>query len=762
MKKKIFLLLFVVALTLLALVSCSNAEPQPNRATVTVDAGRGELTVVVMPDPELLEQYKDATLYLYALEPGKTEVDLSSEVPVTSAVAAESLTFKLPLVEKGVSRLYHSFMAAYIDESGGYIHAIEAPGYVVNPEAFAENKSEYKQNDSIKGLNAEYDLDAIELGVANAVIEIAAEDYILPTPNSEALAHICVGESFYFDRTAIERLDERVKLYTQNGVTVYFRFVLKTEQNDLPEELACLAYADASDETYYPINMTDSRAAAYMTGLLDFMAERYTRPDGMYGLCSNFIAGKALNVPPDGVGASTNQRASAILVRTMYIAMASHYSNGRVFITSGNNRSNAYSFLGDFAKRAEEGGDYPWGIALSVRAASAESDRIWYDDGGGGKYITPSNINTVTGIDFLGREDMMYRDKERNLIVSDFSVELKDTEISPELQAASYAYAYYKFAAAEKVDAMIYSYQTDTVSKQAGLRSVDDEGNPEKTRRSWQVFRDIDTDADINSFVSSYIRDDELWKPLYSETATKVRIKRSRTGSTALGVNPEDYSPSTLFGFDDGGMQGFRANGEGSYAGLVRIESGSALKAYFPKMPAGKAYVSRSGITAAELSQNNLLVTVLLEPEPESTTSRYNIELTLIQDNPSIDAQYVSKISGVTAGTPITLVFDIGPFREVMQNGEIELRLSAVGNDGAGCSLRIDSIMSGKVQKNTWLIVLLILLAVLAVVAMVALAIIWYRKKRESGGKIRLPFAGKLKKSKKKLKDDITDDDIPR
>ena len=726
MKKRAFIFLFVLVLSVLAMVSCSGREVEQNRALVELDAQKSELTVTVMPSAEAIEL--NAKIYLFALSPGQTEDSISAELPVASADVSEKLTFTLPLVEKGVSRLYHSFVAAYVDELGRYVSAIDAPAYVINPEAFAENTEGYVESSTPKGINAEHDVDAVELGVGNAVIEIPIERYLLASPTADAVSHIYAGESFYFDREALETLDSRVRYYTQNQVNVYFRFVLKTAKKALPEGLSCLANSADDDSSYYPINMTDTRSAAYVTALLDFMAERYTRADRLYGLCANFIAGKALN----GSAESYGQSAASMLVRIMHVALTSHYSNGRVFVTVDNNKSNTYSFLTEFARRAEAGGSYPWGIALSVRAASSESDRIWYDDSGNGKYITPSNISTFVGSDFLGLENMLYEGNERRVMISDFSVELGDSEVAPELQAASIAYAYYKFCATDGIDAIIYSYQTDTASKRVGLRTVDVDGKPTKTRRSWQLFHDIDTDADINGLVSQYIKEADLWKTLYTENVARVRVKKAVKGTAAVGVVADDYAPTVMFGFDDGTLQGFNAVGEGSYSGLVRIGGSSALKAYLPKIAVGESYVSRQGIKPAELNQNSLIVTVCLDAEAENLiASSYSLSLTLVQKNGNSDVKYTAEVSGIAAGAPVTVAFDVSSFREAMKSGDVELRLSAEGDDGSGCFLRVDRVSSGRVQKNTWLIIILIFLAVLALAAMAALGVIWYKKKKD-------------------------------
>ncbi len=521
MKKRILTVLLLAVALVLLLASCAKDETVPDSVSVSLNKKGDELTVRVMPETELLDAHRDSTLYLFALAPGQTDADIFDLKPIAESEADESVDFKLPLVEKGVSRLYYSFTAAFVDgTTGGYVKAVKLPGYINNPEVLSTNDGDYTSGDTIKGLNAVYDNDAVALDIEHAVIEIALEDYLLGIPNSESIAYLFGGESFYMDKKAVETLDRRVLYYTKSDVNVYFRFVVRTAPDELPESLRCLVEPGAGkDAGYYAVNMRDERAAAYTVGLLNFMAERYTREDGLYGLCANFIAGHALNSPGKSIGNATREQnmiSASMLVRSMYIAMASHYENGRVFASVDNNwksvtaggsgDSASHSFLTDFAARAAAAGDYPWGIAMAVTATSAESDRIWYDDSGSGKYITPTNIANITGVDFLGQENMLYGENMRHLIVSDFSVKLNDTEISPELQASSYAYAYYKFHAAGNIDAVIYSDQVDRVGRKSGLRPIDDEGTPGRARRAWFVLRDIDTDADIDGLVSKYIK----------------------------------------------------------------------------------------------------------------------------------------------------------------------------------------------------------------------------------------------------------------
>ena len=91
MKKRAFILLFVLALSVLMMVSCSGREIEQGRALVEVNAQKSELTVTVMPSADALEL--NAKIYLFALAPGQTEDNVSSELPVASADAAEKRNY---------------------------------------------------------------------------------------------------------------------------------------------------------------------------------------------------------------------------------------------------------------------------------------------------------------------------------------------------------------------------------------------------------------------------------------------------------------------------------------------------------------------------------------------------------------------------------------------------------------------------------------------------------------------------------------------
>lgn len=742
MKKKIVLLMLLIVSLMLVSCSCSGDELAPGEMSATLNSSGKKLTVEIMPDADLLEKYPKETLYLFGLEPGESAPsDLAGKTPLDEKKANDKVKFKLPLEENGENRLYHYFVAAFYDSAAReYVLATDRGVYIKNPQVLADNKNDFPVSYSIKGINAKYDTDALALGVSHVIIDLPIEEYVLADGADDAFSYTFMKNTRFVDRKAIEKLDSRVKYFTSNGVAVYFRFTLKTAESALPDELKCLAYPGSTEgEAFYALNTRNEKGAELISGFADFIAERYCshEKDAPYGQAVAFIAGNALNTPGASVGTleySAYFEDAARLVRILYTAMASHFENGRVFVTvdhrwkaasGGTADSGGFKFLTEFATAAKKEGDYPWGVALATKATSTDTDRIWYDNSGDGSYLTPSNLGALTSI-FLEDPKYLYGDETRNVIISDFAIELSATDSAELNQAASYAYAYYKAVATEKISAFFYSNQIDTEKSASGLRRVTEDKLPGSARQIYSIMKNIDTTEDISATVNRATSSDGGWTSVYaaySETVMR-KVSTSGNGKAVEGTKdapPEDaYKASPLFSFVSGDMNGFSYAGNGTFAGVT---DGGLLVRYANPSSAEPGYVYKTEIKKSEIKDDSLLI--CLGDLSESS----DVTLTLIQKNgKNPDVIYESKVSGVPSGGAVLIDFDISEFRDELRSGKIELRISATGKAGLPVKVQITDILIGKAKTNTALIVILIILASVAIVTIGALGVMWFRK----------------------------------
>jgi len=765
MKKRIiFLLLIMIPVLLLA--SCNKNEIEEGMLSAELRSNGKNIKITVMPEDDVLDKYKREDLYIFSFAPGEDPSDgFSGRDPIAKKRIDSKVTFKVPLTENGESRLYHSFAAAvYDDATREFVMAAESAAYITNPDKLSKNKTDFVKTRSIKGILAEYDTDAAALGASHIIIDVYVDDYILETGNSDALQYVFGKNTYFLDKSAVEKLDKRVSFHSGNGAAVYLRFLLKRSFEELPAGLSYLAYPDTkAGAERYSINMNDKKCAGAVAGFADFLAGRYCTEDSSFGTVSAFIAGYALNTPGKGAAGVTYDEyfgGAKLLLRTLYTAMASHYENGRVYVSidhrwkaSGVSEldSSGFKFLSELISDSESEGNFPWGVAVVTGSVSLDSDRIWYDDSDDGTYLTPSELGELTS-DFLGDSDALYRGELRRVMVSGFAVSTTGSEKTEINQAASYAYAYYCAVATERIDAFVYSRQTDTETSSSGLRYVTDEGVPSAARKIYDVVKVIDTDEEIPSDIRRAISSDSGWKSLYSSYSEEVMksLFRRGEGKSVKISGKEDpaerYKAEELFDFAMGDKYSFGTMGEGSYSGLT--ESGLKLS-FKNESRADTGYIYKKGISNSEFKDDSVLVKL------SDIGSNCYLKLVLVQDNgKKPDVIYESGEVAVAKGDIALIDFDISDFIDDIGKGDVEIRLYARDADGLPCELTVSSIMTGKEKTNTVLIVILIVLASAAVVTIAVLGVIWFRRNYEIrfDSSVKEPKEKKEKKGKKDKK----------
>jgi hypothetical protein len=106
--------------------------------------------------------------------------------------------------------------------------------------------------------------------------------------------------------------------------------------------------------------------------------------------------------------------------------------------------------------------------------------------------ITYKNIEVLSA--FLQQPEYLYKGKQRRIILSEQGVNQPDGPDGQILQAAGYAYAYYRISNTDCIDAFMLHRHVDARDEgglKLGLRTWD---NPSKKKYIYEVFRLADTD----------------------------------------------------------------------------------------------------------------------------------------------------------------------------------------------------------------------------------------------------------------------------
>lgn len=498
---------------------------------------------------EFVSSHKGETVSLFAVAPYGSASKLAEYAPVGTAKVENRLSFKVKCDLAAEPQLIYSKFIVALETGASF--AVCAPArYFDNPEVAAKHKYDFPEiisagNQMKKGLRTTLWSDAIELGVSHTVIDVAINDFIMTEPG-DTYSYDFAGSTYYVSRKALDALDMKTRLMTDAGVNVYFEFVLTAKKDGQSSALDCLYYDDIpSSAVMCALNVGNERAVTMTQGLLSFLCDRYTDPEGTHGFCGSYIWGFNVNsnrnyyyMGPMNMDSFLNYYIVAF--RLADTAFRSTYKNARLYLPLDNNFNvlssdmnrdsdslvdyDSKTFLIKFADKVKWSGDIPWRLAICASPSNRRSSTLWIDDYATGDsnspFVTMKNIDVMTL--FLSTEQFLYEGSPRSVLIHDFSVSGSETvgyddgvmtfpadDINTTAnQAASYAYAYYQALFSDTVEAIIYSDHVDGVGSRRGLwTSADMDGDgfvePVERKPIYNVFKYIDTSRSAEMTSSS-------------------------------------------------------------------------------------------------------------------------------------------------------------------------------------------------------------------------------------------------------------------
>ncbi len=735
MKRKFIKIAVATAVLLLAfaLCSCAGQSAEPGEVIATVS---GEQVTVSAAFTEQVQNARAGlTVYLFDLEPGESVYDLKSFEPIAQAQMAQSVSFSIPLYDEGASRLTSGFaLATYDSVKQTYSLLHDCPVYISNPEQLAKNTADRPNFSSIKGFNAESTAYVISLGASHSVVDLPIEDYLLSQGAADAIRQDFGGSSYYFDRSAVEALDDKILTLSNAGVALYLRVYLGSAYEELDDTQKFLSYPDTEEGSeYYQINFGSSEALASYSAFVDLLCSRYTRSDALYGFAGSIIVGKAANSPDLGAeggditsGLYTSEYASALRISNNILR--SYYKNGQVYLAIDHRLTlkkaeglmSADEFLAAVAAVSEDQGNYDWGVAAECASSIAGSDSVWYDTENY-SLLSPTNLSALTD-EILERDELVYEDVVRPVIISDFSVSsLANSLASESNQAASYAYTYYEAVKNGKIQALVYSTLNDTEGNTSGILNAAGE------KQICSIIRKADTESDIADSVGETIG--TVWTKLYKneELVDKVQRGKYSFGTGKLGSS-EGYEVSPIFSFDDGTLMGFDTIG-GGYAGLIRDKGVSRLIAHLDTATADEPL----GIAACKVAPDliggdYLMIPVKITPDGDVAVGNYELRLALLQNDADGEIRIYTSSVSVSPNTEATAIFDISEFTKDKLGENITVLLSVDTATDHAFTLSVDEILSATETSNVWLIVILVIVGILVLGALVVVFVLWFRK----------------------------------
>lgn len=738
---RLLAVILAVIMLIPSLAACTQSQPitesKITEATVTKDGDKISIKAQ-FTEKTLSALPKNAKLHLLEYT---SDMDVASDAAdaedLGEAKAKENVSFEVALDDGVRTRRYSSFVIASYDEEKDTYTPLTPLAAIRFEAAEAKEQKDDKPEISIKGLATDSAAMALKLGAAHALVEVRLERLLIDAWQDDAVPYVYDGVTYYLRGSELSRIDGLVKTYSDNGVRVYLRFVLKDVGEELENTVGGLAFPSAEDAKSYLVNMDNPSTARRMEGALDFLACRYSETaEEDNGFCNRFVIGQNVNNTEKyaSCGGLDKARVMSVyekLVRIANTALVTYNEIGYAYISVDSAwRTGSWKgeeFVASFATEAAARGDYAWQVSCGLYASTPE---VWEDKTD--DYLTPDMLSSVS--DLLALRKYKFNETDvRGILIHDFDI----PGDSSENQAASYAYAYYR-AMEAGVEALIYSTLRDGDETERGILSNSSDsivGN----KPLCEVFKTVDTDncGEAVKFAEQKIglRFSQVASALGDNAHPVVRV------DGAAGVGGETKDTPILYSFD-GDMHGFTPTANVKYSEFEYSEAFGAAYLNMALENNGRSggdgvYVT---LTGADILKAEEMIITLYAGDPTSADKNSTVTLNIVRPSKGIAAEekgtviYTATATGVSGSAWQNVSFDVSDFCEKI-DGEDELILcltASTPNTDEGFFGIKDIYIEGVNGDLGVLGVILIIVVILVLLGIVG-ALVYFVLKRKNG-----------------------------
>lgn len=455
-----------------------------------------------------------------------------ASMTVTPISGVANFQFSIQRLNGSRDRIYSKYVVIINDTEK---KKLDHEKYVTADTSSTNNYS-YPTAQSIKGLQVQMVDDAQKLGISHAALNLTINDLFLKDNSnpSNTITYNMDGENFYIRKSFIESFDKSVKNLSDNNILVYLIVLMyQSVPADSPNQY--IKHPDAeSNGIVVAVNTTDATGTKYWKAVMEFLAERYSRADQLYGRAVNFIIGNEVDTASDwnNMGAkelSDYVEQYARTFRIAYTAAKKKYSNARLYISldplwnkAANVNDPWRSYKGKdtvdvFNYTIANEGNIGWNMAYHAYPENLFDCRVWEDttaiDSYNTQIINFKNLHILPN--YLSQSSYLYNGQMRRIILSEQGFHSKDSTLaSQQEQAAAYAYSYYKSKFTPGIDAFILHRHIDNGSE-SGLNlgiwfrdtSKSIPNAPGSHKYLYDVFQKIDTNESesVTNFAKSII-----------------------------------------------------------------------------------------------------------------------------------------------------------------------------------------------------------------------------------------------------------------
>ena len=419
-------------------------------------------------------------------------------------------TFRIKRFADGIDRLYRKFLLIDVD-SGKPLGACQ---YVTEFRDWPEPAGRLIRPAGIKGVTCVEDInDVKELGVKYLHENLLINEFVdWANPNPEA-TWTFEGVDIPINMSKVQQYDQHLLGFYQAGVSVFAVFTQRIPEKPEPGNPLVHPRSNLAESPTHlgAFNIINAEGLKYYLGILEFLADRYTRADAKYGQIASYIIGNEVqqhfhwhnmgDTPEDQA-----VREYTTSVRLAWLALQKRHPDLRVYISMDHHWA-LRGFKNDplreipgkvllekIAAYAAKEGNFPWHVAFHPYPEDLFNPRFWDDKTATNDFDSPritfKNLEVLPR--FLRQEAFLYQGQPRDIALTEQGFHAQEGVEGEMVQAAAYAYAYYKVSRIPEISAFILHRHVDH-KLEGGFRLGlwgHREGHLDHLQPGWSLQRD--------------------------------------------------------------------------------------------------------------------------------------------------------------------------------------------------------------------------------------------------------------------------------
>lgn len=429
---------------------------------------------------------------------------------------AESHGVKLDRFDRKRDRLYSQWLL--VDAANN--QPLGSPHWADDLSKLSSRRDQFPKPGSIKGVQCILDVkDALNLGIKQAAHNVMVSHIIDLSGQPPRETWEVDGHKIPINVDHIRHLDATFGELTAAGVdnTIILLNSVPTDPDPKNPLIHPLTNLKEAPNHLGAFNLTDEAGYLRYRAALEYLAHRYSLPKVPHGRVSGYIIGNELqahwwwyNIGQADPALVIEDYARAL--RASHYAVRKYHPELRVYISMDHHWTARMSddkqkfipgkeFLDRMNTLIRNSGNFEWHVAFHPYPENLFNPRSWDDKQPTFDFNTPKitfkNLEVLPA--YLQQQEFLFENRPRRIILSEQGFHTpKEEEGGEKVQAAGYAYAYYRTSHIDGIDAFILHRHVDH-RDEGGLRlgirnrKPDTVTDPGEKKFLYEVFKAADT-----------------------------------------------------------------------------------------------------------------------------------------------------------------------------------------------------------------------------------------------------------------------------